>query len=84
MAYLATFEPEFERIRAAKWCNHPGERALRAILDILRDAKGDLRRLNSGCSRCVFGIMSDTQRLYDAQLAEERAKAAKKKITKKK
>lgn len=66
MAVLAKYEAHFETATKANWSRYPGRAALEEILDTLKAATGDRRRLNAACGVCYLNLLKDTGRLYFA------------------
>ena len=61
---LSNWEQNFETAVRAQWCLNPGTTALQTIVSIWNAATGEGRRLNPGCSTCVFNLLKDAGRLY--------------------
>lgn len=80
MAVLAKYEEHFTTATKANWSRYPGRAALEEILDTLKAATGDRRRLNAACGVCYLNLLKDTGRLYfadkEARIAEANEKKA--------
>ena len=61
---LSAWEQNFDTAIRAKWALNPGSTALETINNIWNAATGEGRRLNPGCSTCIFNLLKDAGQLY--------------------
>lgn len=90
---LAPYERYFKQAIEARYCSYPGETGIDTMLSAWREATGEDRRIQRGCSRCLFNLVEDVAVLYfysqralnEAAPSEpEESSAAKKKSAKSK
>ena len=90
---LAPYERYFKQAIEARYCSYPGETGIDTMLSAWKEATGEDRRIQRGCSRCLFNLVEDVAILYfcskkpvslTAPSEPEKSSAAKKKPTKSK
>lgn len=72
---LSQWETNFDTAIRAEWALNPGTSAMETINNIWNAATGEGRRLNPGCSTCIFNLLMDMGQLYFDSKLELEAKA---------
>ena len=67
---LSNYEIQFRTAVKARWARFPGTHAMHVIHDIKTQVTGHESRLNTSCSSCVLGLLTEMGNIYFADKAE--------------
>jgi hypothetical protein len=68
LATLQTWQANYDTVLRAKWAMNPGTAALETMVGIWNAVTGQSRRLNPGCSNCIYNLLKDVGQLYYAEV----------------